>query len=73
MPTMPKEYSRLHKQAQRARESLFKDGLLGFQRQFCEAIGRVNNPPSVAILSCPRASGKSWLAGRLLARGLDPE
>ena len=67
------ESNRKNKQAQRARESLFKDGLLGFQRQFCEAIGRVNNPPSVAILSCPRASGKSWLAGRLLARGLDPD
>ena len=30
----------------------------------------MNRPPSIAISSCPRASGKSWLAGRLLARGL---
>ena len=64
--------NRKNKRAQRARESLLKDGLLSFQRQFCEALGRVNDPPSIAILSCPRASGKSWLAGRLLARGLDP-
>ena len=52
------------------RAVLGPDGLLGFQSKFCAAITRVNSPPSIAILSCPRASGKSWLAGRLLARGL---
>ena len=52
------------------RAVLGPDGLLGFQSKFCAAITRVNRPPSIAILSCPRASGKSWLAGRLLARGL---
>ena len=52
------------------RAVLGPDGLLGFQSKFCAAITRQNRPPSIAILSCPRASGKSWLAGRLLARGL---
>ena len=52
------------------RAVLGPDGLLSFQSKFCAAITRVNRPPSIAILSCPRASGKSWLAGRLLARGL---
>ena len=64
------EYHKLDMRERRA--SLGTDGLLVFQRRFCAALDRVNNPPSIAILSCPRASGKSWLAGRLLARGLDP-
>ena len=64
MPTNPPGYMTKY------RAVLGPDGLLSFQSKFCAAITRVNRPPSIAILSCPRASGKSWLAGRLLARGL---
>ena len=47
-------------------------GLLPFQQDFSEAITRDRNPPAIAALSCPRGNGKSWLAGRLVARSLTP-
>ena len=52
--------------------SLSKGGLLPFQKQFVDAVCRVNRPPEVAILSTPRANGKSWLCGGLVARSLTP-
>ena len=47
-------------------------GLLPFQSAFVSAICRKDHPPDIAALSCPRGSGKSWLAGRLIARSLTP-
>ena len=72
MPTMTKEYSRVAKRDQRARESILKGGLLPFQKSFVDAVCRVNNPPEISALSCPRANGKSWLCGGLVARSLTP-
>ena len=73
MPTMPKEYSRVAKREQRARDAASRgDGLLPFQSAFVAAICRQNQPPEIAAASWPRGSGKSWLAGRLIARSLTP-
>ena len=47
-------------------------GLLPFQTAFVAAITRQNRPPSIAALSCPRGNGKSWLAGKLIARSVTP-
>ena len=47
-------------------------GLLPFQSAFVAAITRQNRPPSIAALSCPRGNGKSWLAGKLIARSVTP-
>ena len=47
-------------------------GLLGFQAAFVAAICRQDRPPSIAALSVPRGNGKSWLAGKLVARSLTP-
>ena len=52
--------------------SLSKGGLLPFQQAFVDAVCRVNRPPEIAILSTPRAAGKSWLCGGLVARSLTP-
>ena len=52
--------------------SLSDNGLLPFQQSFVDAVCRVNHPPDVSALSCPRGSGKSWLAGRLIARSITP-
>ena len=52
--------------------SLSEGGLLPFQERFCAAINRRNNPPQIAILSTPRAQGKSWLMGKLIGRSLNP-
>ena len=40
MPTMPKEYSRVAKREQRARESILKTGLLPYQDSFLAAVTR---------------------------------
>ena len=48
------------------------DGLLPFQRQFVAAVCRTESPPEIAALSVPRANGKSWLCGGLVARSLTP-
>ena len=45
-------------------------GLLPFQRRFVEAVCRQTSPPELAVLSVPRAQGKSWLCGGLVARSL---
>ena len=73
MPTMPKEYSRVAKRESRARDAASRgDGLLPFQAAFVAAITRQNRPPSITGLSCPRGNGKSWLAGKLIARSVTP-
>ena len=47
-------------------------GLLPFQSAFVAAVCRKEHPVSLAALSTPRANGKSWLAGVLVARSLTP-
>ena len=68
MVTMSKEYMRQY----RAKQAVSRGGLLPFQSAFVEAICRKDNPPAIAALSCPRGSGKSWLAGQLIARSITP-
>ena len=48
------------------------DDLLPFQRSFVRAICRKDHPPAICGLSTPRAQGKSWLCGRLIARSITP-
>ena len=48
------------------------DGLLGFQSAFVSVIERERHPVDIAVLSCPRSGGKSWLCGKLIARSLTP-
>ena len=64
----------VYKRDNRAKNAalLADGGLLPFQAAFVAAITRQNRPPSIAALSCPRGNGKSWLAGRLIARSLTP-
>ena len=47
-------------------------GLLPFQAAFVAAVCRKENPPVVSVASWPRASGKSWLCGGLVARSISP-
>ena len=58
----------------RARQTALRsaDGLLPFQQEFVQSITRDRNPPAVSVLSTPRAQGKSWLCGRLIARSITP-
>ena len=60
--------------AYRARKGVERDGsgLLPFQSSFVRAVCRQDNQVSLAGLSTPRAQGKSWLAGYLVARSLTP-
>ena len=51
MPTMPKEYSRVAKREQRARESILKTGLLPYQDAFLAAVTRRENRPEIAACS----------------------
>ena len=71
MGTMSAAYMRTY----RARLAMSKaeGGLLPFQRRFAEAICRDKNPPAICALSTPRAQGKSWICGRLIARSLSPD
>ena len=48
-------------------------GLLPFQAGFVAAVTRQDRPPEISALSCPRAQGKSWLCGKLVARSLTPD
>ena len=48
------------------------DGLLPFQQSFVSALCRKEHRPEIAVLSCPRGNGKSWLCGGLVARSLTP-
>ena len=72
MPTMPKEYSRVAKREQRARESILKTGLLPYQDAFMSAVTRRDNRPEIAALSVGRGNGKTHLCGEMLARALKP-
>ena len=72
MPTMPKEYSRVAKREQRARESILKTGLLPYQDSFFSSVTRRDNRPEIAALSVGRGNGKTFLAGALLAKALKP-
>ena len=72
MPTMPKEYSRVAKREQRARESILKTGLLPYQDSFLAAVTRRENRPEIAACSVGRGNGKTFLAGALLAKALKP-
>ena len=47
-------------------------GLLPFQSAFVSAVCRERNPLSIAALSIPRANGKSWLCGGMIARSMTP-
>ena len=49
-----------------------ENGLLPFQREFVEQVCRSEQPPEIAALSTPRANGKSWLCGGLIARSMTP-
>ena len=69
MATMSATYMRDYR-AKRAASG--GGGLLPFQQAFTDAVCRVNNPPEIAAASWPRASGKSWLCGGLVARSLTP-
>ena len=70
MPVMSAAYMRQWRALRAIREA--DGGLLPFQRRFVEAVCRQDNPVSLAGLSTPRAQGKSWLAGYLVARSLTP-
>ena len=48
------------------------DGLLPFQSAFVAAVCRKDHPPEIAAASWPRANGKSWVCGGLVARSLTP-
>ena len=63
-------YMRDYRAKRAAREAV--GGLLPFQSAFISAVCRKENPPVIAGLSCPRANGKSWLCGGLVARSLTP-
>ena len=59
----------------RARQAVVdrdSDGLLPFQRAFVAAVERERDPFDILAMSCPRGSGKSWLAGKLVGRSLTP-
>ncbi len=58
----------------RARRAAERDatGLLPFQSAFVAALTRKERRPEIAVLSCPRGNGKSWLCGGLVARSLTP-
>ena len=70
MATMSAAYMRGYR-AQKAVKAA-AGGLLPFQAAFVSAVCRETRPPAIAALSVPRANGKSWLCGKLIARSLVP-
>ena len=68
MTTMSKEYMRDY----RAKQAVSRGGLLPFQQRFLDTLCRQNDPPDVCSLSIGRGTGKSWLAGKILARSISP-
>ena len=68
MTTMSKEYMRSY----RAKQAISRGGYLSFQQKFLDALCRQNDPPDVCSLSIGRGNGKSWLAGKILARSISP-
>ena len=71
MPTMSATYMRDYR-ARRA-ASLSPGELLPFQAAFVAAVSRKDKPAGVLALSVPRANGKSWLCGGLVARSVTPD
>ena len=69
MVTMTAQYMRSY----RAKQAISRGGLLPFQQRFLDALCRQNDPPDVCSLSIGRGNGKSWLAGKILARSISPE
>ena len=47
-------------------------GCFRSRRVSWQAVCRKERPPEIAILSCPRGNGKSWLCGKLIARSMTP-
>ena len=43
-----------------------------FKVSFVRAVCRKENPVDIAALSVPRANGKSWLCGKIVARSITP-
>ena len=72
--TPRKRHRSSYMRSYRARQTALRsaDGLLPFQQEFVQSITRTRNPPAVSVLSTPRAQGKSWLCGRLIARSITP-
>ena len=65
-------YMREYRQRRAARRAEAKGELLKFQQAFVNVVERDEDPVDIAVLSCPRGNGKSWLAGQLIARSLTP-
>ena len=63
-------YMRGYRQRRAASRAEAKGELLKFQQEFVDVVESA--AVDIAVLSCPRAQGKSWLAGRLIARSLTP-
>ena len=63
-------YMRGYRQRRAARRAEEKGELLKFQQDFVDVVESAS--VDIAVLSCPRGNGKSWLAGRLIARSLTP-
>ena len=63
-------YMRVYRAKRSARRAEAKGELLKFQQEFVDVVESA--AVDIAVLSCPRANGKSWLAGQLIARSLTP-
>ena len=63
-------YMRGYRAKRSARRAEAKGELLKFQQEFVDVVESA--AVDIAVLSCPRANGKSWLAGQLIARSLTP-
>ena len=63
-------YMRGYRAQRSARRAEAKGELLKFQQDFVDVVESA--AVDIAILSCPRGNGKSWLAGQLIARSLTP-
>ena len=63
-------YMRGYRQRRAARRAEANGDLLKFQQEFVDVVESA--AVDIAIMSCPRANGKSWLAGQLIARSLTP-
>ncbi len=70
-PSWKPEARREQKRAERYRAAIATgDHLLPWQRKVVAVVEQADTP--IVIVSVPRAQGKSWLAGRLVARCLTP-
>ena len=70
-PSWSTDSRREQKRAERYRAAIATgDHLLPWQRKVVAVVEQADTP--IVIVSVPRAQGKSWLAGRLVARCLTP-